>query len=155
MSIVGQCAVDPVTGISGDIYNAWTGDTGSGIDSRVLVTGSAPRARIAAQIVAIATSILSGPSTLPGTWLVSSKAADFTAAVWTRYAVDTTSSDVTATLPAASTCAGKGIFFKKIAAAHNMIVASTDLIDGSAALTYTALWSPLTLYSTGATWYTA
>lgn len=93
--------------------------------------------------------------TLPGTWLVSSKAADFTAAVWTRYAVNTTIADVTATLPAASTCAGKGIFFKKIASANNMVIASTDLIDGSAALTYTALWSPLTLYSTGATWYTA
>lgn len=92
---------------------------------------------------------------VPGTWAVASRSADFTAAVWTRYAVNTTSADVTATLPAASTCTGKGIAFKKILPANGLIISSTDLIDGRLAQTLTAQWSSVTVYSTGSTWYIA
>lgn len=53
----GQCAVDPVTGIAGAIYTAWTGDANNGLAAAALVSGSPLRALLAAQIQSIAASI--------------------------------------------------------------------------------------------------
>ena len=56
----GQCHTDPVTGISGDIWNAWIlSDTPAnlGIGAAVLTSGGPIRAMIAAHIEAIAASI--------------------------------------------------------------------------------------------------
>ncbi len=53
----GQCSVDPVTGIAGDIYNAWTGATGNGLSAAALVDGGPVRLLLATQVEAIAASI--------------------------------------------------------------------------------------------------
>jgi hypothetical protein len=53
----GQCAVDPVTGISGAIWNAWIGDPSMGLAAAALVSGSSTRALLAAKVQAIAASI--------------------------------------------------------------------------------------------------
>jgi hypothetical protein len=53
----GQCKVNPVTGIAGDIYNAWTGDGDAGLTASATSSGSTVRKLLGAQVEAIAASI--------------------------------------------------------------------------------------------------
>lgn len=56
----GQCKVDPVTGVAGDIFSALIADTDNGLLAAAATSGSATRALIGAQIEAIAASIAGG-----------------------------------------------------------------------------------------------
>lgn len=53
--VVGQAHTDPVTGLSGRIYTAWTGAGDSGLSSPL---SSAQRAMVASQCEAIATAVI-------------------------------------------------------------------------------------------------
>ena len=58
MPIAGDCKTNPVSGVAGDIYNAWTGDTDNGLASAATVSGGITRKLLGAQINAIAASIV-------------------------------------------------------------------------------------------------
>lgn len=67
MPTTGQCAVDPVTGVAGEIYTAWTGDPANGLAAAALVSGSATRALLAAQVEAVAEAIVNNAGGGSGT----------------------------------------------------------------------------------------
>lgn len=63
--IVGQCHTDPVTGVAGDIYTAWTGAVDAGLTAAAKVSGSTTRALLAAQVEALAASIVAAAGGTP------------------------------------------------------------------------------------------
>lgn len=151
----GQCKVDPVTGIAGDIYNAWTGDGDAGLAPSATVSNGTVRKLIGAQVQAVAAAILGAFGAAPALWTVQSKAADFSAqgfaaeTKFIHYRVDTSGGDVTVTLPAAT--AGWEILVKKISADANKVQFTSGTIDGNAALFFTAQWTALHLRGVGGT----
>ena len=70
----------------------------------------------------------------------------------TQVDVDTTAGDVTVTLPPADENIGKRVEVTKVVAANDVVVASADLIDGSASITWATQWKSYTLISRGDTW---
>lgn len=58
MPTTGQCKVDPVAGVSGDIFTAWTADTDAALRAEALVSGDPVRAMFGAQIQAVAAAIV-------------------------------------------------------------------------------------------------
>jgi hypothetical protein len=54
----GQCKLDPVTGVAGDIYAAWVGDPDAGLAAAATVSGSATRKLLGAQVQAVAAAIV-------------------------------------------------------------------------------------------------
>lgn len=99
-------------------------------------------------------------------WTPSSKTADFsvtapTAASTTTgsarvfYICDTTSGNITATLPAAATCSGMVVAFKKTdAAAHSVILDGngSETIDGATTYTISSRYNSVTIESDGTNW---
>lgn len=66
--------------------------------------------------------------------------------------VDCTAGAITMTLPLASSCPGRQIFFTKIDSGANAVTVAangSDLIQGSASLTLAAQWSKALLISNG------
>lgn len=53
----GQCKTDPVSGVAGTIYNAWTADADAGLAPAALVSGSTVRKLLGAQVGAVASAI--------------------------------------------------------------------------------------------------
>ena len=69
--------------------------------------------------------------------------------------VDTTSGNVTVTLPTAASAAGQAYVVKKVAGGNNAVIdaAGAELVDGAATQTISTLWASLTVRSTGTTWW--
>ena len=67
---------------------------------------------------------------------------------------DTTSGNLSYTLPAASSVVGHKKTYKKTVAANSVILNSpTDLIDGATSYTMTTQYDVVTVYSDGTTWW--
>jgi len=69
---------------------------------------------------------------------------------------DATSGNITITLPAASTCAGRIYIVKKIDASGNSVTIdgdSAETIDGAATVSTTTQWVSFQIQSNGANWY--
>jgi hypothetical protein len=61
MPTVGQCATDPVSGVAGDIWNAWTNNGAggsSGLAAEALASGNTYRAQISKHLEGIAGAII-------------------------------------------------------------------------------------------------
>jgi hypothetical protein len=69
--------------------------------------------------------------------------------------VDTSAGSVTVSLPAAATCAGKVLTFKKKVAANSLILDgnAAETIDGAATLTKTSQYDSVTIICDGTTWW--
>lgn len=150
MATAGSCLHDPVSGIAGDIYTAWTGATDPGFDARATTDGEVARGRLAACIDAIAASIAGNVG------LTSiSRSANFTAAAGGHYRVNCTTANVIVTLPASSSNSGAIISIKRVDASGNTITiqrAGGDLIDGATTRTLAAQWNGVQLLATSAGW---
>ena len=70
----------------------------------------------------------------------------------TQVDVDTTSGNVTITLPDADKHTGKRVEVTKTVAANTLTLSSADLINGSATLAWTTQWQSYTVISRGDTW---
>jgi len=70
----------------------------------------------------------------------------------TQVDVDTTSGNVTVTLPGALKNIGRRVEITKTVAANTLTVASSDLIDGSATVAWTTQWTSRSFISRGDTW---
>jgi hypothetical protein len=73
----------------------------------------------------------------------------------TLYLIDTTSGNVTVTLPTAKEAKGEWIVFKKIVAANTMTIDGneSETIDGATTQSTTTQWSTLEIVSDGTSWY--
>ena len=82
----------------------------------------------------------------------SSAAADV--ATRTTMLVDTTSGDITTTLPAVAGCVSRVYIFKKKVEANNMIIATnaSETIDGAASLTFPSQYDCIGMQSNGTEW---
>lgn len=150
MATAGSCLHDPVSGIAGDIYSAWTGAADTGFDARATTDGEMARKRLAACIDAIAASIAGNVG-----FTSLSRSASFTAAPGAHYRVNCTTGNVIVTLPASSTNAGAIISVKRVDASGNTITiqrAGGDLIDGATTRSLAAQWNGVQLLATSAGW---
>lgn len=151
MATAGSCLHDPVSGIAGDIYNAWTAATDSGFDARATTDGETARGRLAACIDAIAASIAGNVSIA-----VQAKSASFTAAGGVYYRCNATGGNIVATIPAGSGVpVGTLLYVKKVDASANLVTLQRtggDTIDGSTTYVLSAQWQAVTLLATTTGW---
>jgi hypothetical protein len=94
-----------------------------------------------------------GETALAISGVSSSAAAD--AGASTTQLVDTTSGDVTITLPAKSGCTSRIYIFKKKVAANNMIIAGngSETIDGAGSLTFASIYDSVAVQCSGTEWH--
>lgn len=89
-----------------------------------------------------------------GGFIVVAEAVDFAALVGRHYRVDTSGGNVLATLPVSNAGnAGQDVSLKKIASGDLTIAAAVgQLVDGQPSITISAIYTAITLRSTGAGW---
>jgi hypothetical protein len=152
----GQCKVDPVSGVAGDIFNAWTGDGDAGLHPQASVSGSTMRKLTGAMVEAIAAEIFGSIGAAPTLWDVQSKSLSFSAQGYAaeqkfvHYRIDTSGGAVTVTLPTATS--GWEILFKKFSSDNNNVNFTSGTIDGDASLFFKKQWTALHVRGNGSTW---
>lgn len=141
---VGQCKTDPVSGVAGDIYNAWTGDVEAslgdapgGVLGPLWASGSPLRRLFGAHIQAFAQAIVGAVAPGAGALLTeSAEAVGFTAVPGKHHRCTPPAMGIVATLPLAAAHAGKVLCVKKVDAGVGAVVVTPtapDLIDNNLA----------------------
>lgn len=147
-----------VTGLSGVLADPQVADKIKTATTTVSVSAAA--APSSGQVLTATSSTVATwqtPSSSGGQTVSSTKNSNFTAVVNTFYPIDTTSGNITATLPTAASSTGQSITFKRIGGSNFLAIdgAGSELIDGGTLISNVpGPYGIVTVISNGTKWYT-